>query len=145
MDALARLIAQREPAEAERLRVRSNAIYEERLTRLPEASYGHALEHFLRMVDDPHRAVQVAEKNRDLRPNGEARTRLAQAYVRAGRIAEARAEMQTVVDSEWAQAESFATAALVFRRAGALSAADDARAKADAMNPRAFAELDWLM
>jgi hypothetical protein len=79
--------------------------------KLPEASYGHALEHFLefphpdhRRSADAKRAVDVARKNVALRPNGEAKTRLAQAYVRAGPIAEARADIAKVLASKWARA-----------------------------------------
>jgi tetratricopeptide (TPR) repeat protein len=145
MDALARLIADREPGEAADLKRRSNAIYEERLTRLPEASYGHALEHFLRMSPDAVRAVEIATKNKELRPNGEARTRLAQALVRAGRFPEARTEIDAVLASTWTSAETWATAARIARLAG--TGEDEARrleAKALARNPHALEELDWL-
>jgi tetratricopeptide (TPR) repeat protein len=144
MDALARLVADREPEQAQQLVERSNALYEERLQRLPEASYGHALEHYLRMVADPSRAVAIAEKNRDLRPNGEARTRLAQAYLRAGRVREASAEMRKVLASDWTHAESFATAAIAFRRAGDEKAAKDAEDRATGLNRFAMEEIDWL-
>jgi tetratricopeptide (TPR) repeat protein len=144
MDALARLVADREPEEARRLVERSNAIYEERLRKLPEASYGHALEHYLRMVPDPTRAVAIAEKNRDLRPNGEARTRLAQAYLRAGRAREASEEMRKVLASEWKHAESFATAAIALRRVGDEEGAQRAEHEALALNPYAMQEIEWL-
>jgi tetratricopeptide (TPR) repeat protein len=145
MDALSRLLADRDPAEAHRLRDRSNALYDDRLARLPEASYGHALEHFLQMApagEDPARAVEIATKNRDLRPNGEARTRLAQAYVKAGRIREAREEIAKVTSSKWISAESYATAAIILRLSGA--DASTMEAKALAINPHALEELDWL-
>jgi tetratricopeptide (TPR) repeat protein len=144
MDQLAKLLAEREPAEAQRLRKRASALYDERLQKLPEATYGHALEHFLTMDPDAQRAVEIATKNRDLRPNGEARTRLAQAYVRAGRVAEARKEMARVLDSKWQNAESFATAAVIFRLAGDEAAASAAEAKATAANPHAMDEVSWL-
>ena len=48
---------------------------------------------------DAKRAVELAQKNVELRPTGEARTRLAQAYLRAGRISEARAEIAKVLAS----------------------------------------------
>jgi tetratricopeptide (TPR) repeat protein len=140
MDALARLVAQRDPGEARALLERSNAIYEERLAMLPEASYGHALEHFLRMVEDPKRAVEIAEKNRALRPNGEAKTRLAQAYLRAGRVADAREVILEVTSSAWVSAESYATAARVL--GGAEGQAMEAKARA--LNAHALDEIDWL-
>jgi tetratricopeptide (TPR) repeat protein len=143
MDALAELVAERDPAESESLRARSNALYEERLARLPEASYGHALEHFLRLAPDASRAVELAEKNLALRPNGEARTRLAQAYLRAGRIAEARDQAAAVLATPWVSAESFATAAVALRLAGDRGA-DALEARARALNPHAMEEIGWL-
>jgi hypothetical protein len=50
-------------------------------------------------------AVSLAEKNRDLRPNGEARTKLARAYLRAGRYAEARAELDAI-GTTWCSADT---------------------------------------
>ena len=143
MDALAALIADRDPAEAERLRAKSNEIYEARLVKLPEASYGHALEHFLEFEADATRAVEVAKRNLALRPNGEARTRLAQAYVRAGRLTEARAEIMKVTASKWSSAESYATAAIVLRLLGDPSASE-MEGKAHAKNPYIVDELHWL-
>ncbi len=140
MDALARLVPDRE--EAARLSARSEAIYRHRLAILPEASYGHALEHYLRMAPDPARAVEIAEKNRDLRPNGEAWTRLAQAYLRAGRIKDACAAIERAVTSKWVSGESYATAAIAFRRAGRDAAAMEQKALAE--NPLAFDYLAWL-
>lgn len=144
MDALAALVADEDPAEAKGLTERSNAIYEERLVKLPEASYGHALEHFLEFSVDAKRAVDLAQKNVALRPNGEARTRLAQAFIRAGRIAEARAEIGKVTSSQWVSAESFATAAIAARLAHDETAATKLEAQAKAINEHVLDELDWL-
>jgi Flp pilus assembly protein TadD len=138
MDALAALTGDRSLSE------RSNAIYEERLVKLPEASYGHALEHFLEFSVDAKRAVEVAQKNVALRPNGEARTRLAQAFVRAGRITEARAEIAKVLASQWVSAESIATAAIAARLAHDEATATKLETEAKAINPHALEELDWL-
>jgi tetratricopeptide (TPR) repeat protein len=138
MDALAALAP--DPALSER----SNAIYEERLVKLPEASYGHALEHFLEFSTDAKRAVEIAHENVALRPNGEARTRLAQAFVRAGRITEARAEIANVLASQWVSAESIATAAIAARLAHDEATATKLETQAKAINPHALEELDWL-
>jgi tetratricopeptide (TPR) repeat protein len=140
MDALADLV---DPEEARALRLHSNAIYEDRLAKLPEASYGHALEHFLKGAADPARGLEIAKKNFALRPNGEARTRLAQAYVRAGRLDDARREILAVVASKWVSAESYATAAVVLRLAKdprATAMEDRARER----NPHALDAIAWL-
>ncbi len=144
MDALARLLASRAPSEAEALRERASDLYEQRLGKLPEATYGHALEHFLRMVDDPKRAVMIAQKNRDLRPDGEASTRLAQAYIRAGRFGEAKAELDKVLQTPWTHAETWATAAVAYRLTGDREGAAKLEAKAAARNPHAKEEIAWL-
>lgn len=144
MDALARLIDERSPEEARTLREQAHAIYEVRLARLPEAAYGHALEHFLKMVDDPSTAIAIALKNRDLRPDGEARTRLAQAYIRAGRFAAARAEMDEVLATSWTRTETWATAAIAHRLTGDSRGAQNLEEKARARNPFAMDEIAWL-
>ena len=144
MDALARLVERNSPEEARALVARSSAIYEERLKRLPEASYGHALEHYLRMDPEPARAVAIAEKNRTIRPDGEARTRLAQAYLRAGRSADARAEIDRVIATSWSSGETWATAALVFGACGDAAASTEASAKAKAIDPFASESVAWL-
>ncbi|HEY8072472.1 MAG TPA: tetratricopeptide repeat protein [Labilithrix sp.] len=139
MDALAELV----PAEREALEARSNAIYADRLVKLPEASYGHALEHFLKMVPDAARAVEIAEKNVALRPNGEARTRLAQAYLRVGRLEDARAAILGATESAWVSAESYATAVVILRALGD-DGADAMQKRALARNPHAMDEIAWL-
>ncbi|MFO0680262.1 MAG: hypothetical protein U0169_27310 [Polyangiaceae bacterium] len=144
MDALAELVKSSAPEEAARLAERSRELYEKRLRTLPEASYGHALEHFLRHERDGARALDIATKNVALRPDGEARTRLAQAYVRVGRLAEAKAEIRAVTSSRWQSAASWATSALVHRRLGDVAEAETSERRAVAMHPFAMAELDWL-
>jgi hypothetical protein len=144
MDALAKLVEHDARDEAQALRARADAIYEDRLSKLPEATYGHALEHFLKERSDAGRALAVALANRNLRPNGEARTRLAQAYVKAGRLAEARAEIRLVTQSAWVSAESYATASVIaaLSRDGR-TAAEMARRATD-LNPHALDEIAWL-
>lgn len=143
MDALAELVAPDSKATADELAERSNAIYAERLVKLPEASYGHALEHFLRMVPDADKGIAVAEKNAELRPNGEALTRLAQAYVRGHRLQDARNAIDRVLASAWASAESYATASVIMRLAGDGGATAMAN-EATRRNPFAMDEIAWL-
>ena len=130
-------------AEAAQLRKRSDGIYDDRLTKLPEATYGHALEHFLKFRNEPARTVVIATKNRDLRPNGEARTRLAQAYFKAGRVNDAKNEILTVMNSKWVSAESYATAAVVLR-ASDRRASTAFEARAVALDAHVMDEIDWL-
>lgn len=97
MDALAELL----PAdEAQQLIVEARAIFESRLAEFPEATYGHALDHFLEHDPNPTRAVELAEKNAALRPNDRALTQLAAAYLAADRVAEARTTLTRVRRTE---------------------------------------------
>jgi Tfp pilus assembly protein PilF len=96
------------------------------------------------MDPEPARAVAIAEKNRTIRPDGEARTRLAQAYLRAGRSADARAEIDKVIATSWSSGETWATAALVFGACGDAAASTEASAKAKAIDPFASESVAWL-
>jgi thioredoxin-like negative regulator of GroEL len=91
-------------------------MFRAQLRDLPETVYGHALDHFLEVEPDADTAVALAERNRDLRPNGEARTQLARAYLKAGRLAEAAAELDAVAGTAWCSAQTERVAAEVARR-----------------------------
>ena len=130
MNALAERVRPRDPAAADALATQARKVHEERLARFPEAAAGHAGEHFLKIERDPSRAVPLTLKNREVRSDGEPRTHLAQPYLLAGRITEARAEMRAVLATRWSSAESWATAAVVFRKAGDPVASVKAKQKA---------------
>ncbi|MBX3273800.1 MAG: tetratricopeptide repeat protein [Sandaracinaceae bacterium] len=88
--------ARGERAQAEALRQRAHAGHEARIAAFPTAAFGHALDHFLEHEGDAARAVELAEQNRDVRPNGEAWTKLARAYLGVGRVDDARAALAEV-------------------------------------------------
>ncbi len=72
MDALAKIErAKGRDVEALRWIARAERIYQDRLERYPEATWGHALKHYLELGDAPV-ALDLAEKNWRLRPNREA-------------------------------------------------------------------------
>jgi tetratricopeptide (TPR) repeat protein len=52
---------------------RAETIYERRLAMFPEATGGHALEHYLEFGSDPTFTVDLATRNFAMRPNDEAR------------------------------------------------------------------------
>jgi tetratricopeptide (TPR) repeat protein len=94
MDALARICRTRgDEKRARRWIVAARRNYEQRLARFPEASWGHALRHFLEF-GDPGIAVGLAEKNWQLRPNRESRDLLVRAYEKSGRVEAARGLQQ---------------------------------------------------
>ena len=114
---------------------RAREAYEARLARFPEATYGHALDHFLTFgpVD---RAVDLAEKNHALRPNGEAKTKLIQAWMQAGKKAEAAVLADELAASSWRTAEGHAAIAAAWDAVGRTQEAGTQRAAALAINPR---------
>lgn len=128
-------IAERQgnPDEARRQVERARAGYEERLRLLPEATAGHAIEFFL--ARSPERAVPIAELNRDARPGGEAQVKLAEAYLQAGRVADARRVVDAVLATPWNTADLHAVAARVYERQGDAVAAAREREAARAIDP----------
>jgi len=138
MDALADLLEERgEAAEATVFRARALATFERQLEQLPEAAYGHALEHFL-AHGTPERALELAEANFALRPGGEATVRLSQALLRSGRASDARERLGPLLETTYDTAELHATAAVVFRAAGDAVLANDQERLAEAINPDAM-------
>ncbi len=117
--------------------------WERWLVALPEAAYGHALEFFMEH-GPPARAVELAERNRAVRPSGESEALLAAAYLRAGRQAEAKRAVEAALATPYSSAALFATAALIFAAAGDEARASAERARATAIDPRAFDELAGL-
>lgn len=137
MDAMAEIAErQRHPDEAARWVREARAGHDARVRLFPEAAAGHALEHYLRR--DPRVAVGLAERNRDARPGGEAQVRLARAYLRVGRLADARRVIEATLTTPWNTAEQHAVASVVFRLSGDAARADAERARAVAINPHAM-------
>lgn len=140
MDPLGEILARRgREEEAARLHASATAAYERSLDRLPEASYGHALRHFLR-YGAPERALEIAQANFDQRPGGEASVLLAQALLRAGDGDGARARIEAVLASPYRTAELHATAAMIFEGERRREQTRLARA----IRPDAMDELAWL-
>ncbi len=123
-------------------RAAATRAYDALFARFPEAIAGHATLHFLRFEDEA-RTVAMAEVDATARPFGEARSRLALAYLRAGRLEEARREIEAVLASEWRTAELHAIAAEIFASSGD-SRAEGQRALAEARAPGVTARIAEL-
>ncbi|MBX7077746.1 MAG: hypothetical protein K1X88_01080 [Nannocystaceae bacterium] len=82
LDALARLLEPRDPQAAAQLHDEARASFEARLARFPEASYGHAFEHFFAAPDGAARALALAQANAVVRPGPDAQALLARARAR---------------------------------------------------------------
>lgn len=137
MDAMAELLQARgDEAGAQSWIAKARARHDERMALLPEASYGHGLDHFLQH-GKPAEALALARKNHALRPYGEAQIQLAEALLRAGERREAERLLRKALASGWRTAELHAVAAQVFAASGQRAEAAQQRAQALALNPRA--------
>jgi predicted Zn-dependent protease len=138
MDAVARLRREGpDPASADAWIQRAAAAHAERMQLLPEAAWAHAAEHEL-WFGTPDAALQLAQRNATLRPNGESRLLLARALYKSGHAAEARAEVQAVAASGWNTAELHALAAQLAAALGQREESERERALALDVNLRAF-------
>ncbi|MDR3418037.1 MAG: hypothetical protein P4L83_17830 [Nevskia sp.] len=138
LDAVARLRREGpDPTSAADWIARAAAAHAQRLQLLPEAAYAHAAEHEL-WFGQPLQALELARRNAQLRPNGEARVLLAEALFKAGRAAEAKQEIEAVRATAWNTAELHAIAAQIAAGLGRRETAEAERAQALDLNPRAF-------
>jgi tetratricopeptide (TPR) repeat protein len=138
MDAMAGLLLEEGKADEAKVFVeKADARYRELMAKFPEAAYGHALDHYLEFGEDKAFVVDLAEKNHALRPNVDAKVLLAQAYLKAERTADAKRVIDEALATPWNTADLHATAAKVFRANGDPAKADEALAKAKAIDPHA--------
>jgi tetratricopeptide (TPR) repeat protein len=101
VSALGSLLASSDPAAAEELYHRADALFEERFARYPEAAAGHYVEHLLQRKQAGPKLLELAEMNQRLRPNAESKLLLAKACLKLGREARARALLAEVMATPW--------------------------------------------
>ena len=144
IDGAARILRARgDTIEADELVRVARQSYDAQIALFPEAAYGHAIDHWLRLEpDDVDRMITIAEGNAEARPYGETRVKLAMAYVLADRIADARAVLDAVLATEWSTFELHAVNAIVLEREGRDASAE--QAAAEAIAPGASDRLAWL-
>ena len=111
--------------------------HEWRMSRLPEAAYGHALPHYLELEEDPSLAVEIARRNVEARPGGEARVSLARALLRADALEEASTEIEQVMQTPWRSVELLVTRAELSEALGDVDGAEAAWAEAERLAPGA--------
>ncbi len=134
MDELARLLREgAAPESATEWIKRAQTIYRDRLKLFPEASVGHAVDHFLQF-GTPAEALALARRNAELRPYGDAQIALAAALFRAGQASAAAECIARVEASGWNTAQLHAIAAQINAGLGRGAAADAQHAKAIQMN-----------
>ena len=116
---------------------RADRVWQERLKQLPEAAWGHALEHEL-AFGDPKRALDLALKNARNRPYGIPMLLLAEAWNANGQPDKALAVCMAVEKSGWASADQWTIRSVALDKLGRTEQAAAARAKAVAINPREY-------
>jgi tetratricopeptide (TPR) repeat protein len=137
MDAMAGIMLEEgNKSEADAFVAKARARYEELMAMYPEASYGHALEHFLEFGEDAKATIDMAEKNHALRPNADAKMLLAQAYLKGERGTDAKRVIEEALATPWRTADLHAVAAEVYRAVGDAANADAQLALAKAINPK---------
>jgi len=137
MDAVAGVYrAMGDRANSEAWAAKAGAQWERRLAAIPEAAWGHAIDHYL-TFGNPARALELARLNAAQRPFGEPLTQLAAAQLASGQPDAALKTIQPVLASKWKSAQSYLVAADAWSMLGRKDDADAARKQALAINPRA--------
>lgn len=140
MDAMAKLAVQEGRAEESvQWIARARAAYDQRLAQLPEATYGHGLDHFLQF-GPPELALQLARANHRQRPGGEAQIKLVEALLLNDQPQEAVARVRQALASGWASPELHVAAARSFAAVGQIAEARRQAALAKAGNPHVVAQ-----
>lgn len=147
MDALAALYRnQGDAAASQEWAERSRAIWAERLQQVPEAAYGHALEHEL-VLGNPATALELARKNMAARPYGSSATLLGWSLLASNRPADARDVLERLGRTPWRSAQQYVALSQAYAMLGDSDRSNAARDAALAINPRAFdpaAPLTWF-
>jgi tetratricopeptide (TPR) repeat protein len=138
MDALAGLArADGDFARSQGWAAQAEAEWRRRMTALPEAAYGHALEHLL-AFGAPAETLRVALAAYKARPFGESATQLASAYLANRRPADAIRIIAPVLESGWVSSDARLVAMEAYALAGDGARADAERRQALAINPHAL-------
>jgi tetratricopeptide (TPR) repeat protein len=133
-------------AQSRAYATQADTLWRRRMAQLPEAAYGHALDHLL-AFGDPAEALLVAKRNYAARPYADSATGLAWAFLANHRAQEALAAIQPTLASGWTVAEPHVVASEAYALLGQGKQADAERAAALAINPHSFDRnpgMTWL-
>jgi tetratricopeptide (TPR) repeat protein len=140
MDAQAQILSgEGRHDEARGLRARARAIYEARLREFPEAAAGHALDHFLQDGASPGKALELARRNYETRPYGDAAAALARAWLQNAQPKRAVDVLEAHLADGWDTAEVHWVLGEAWARLGRQDAAGAAHRAALARNPASAA------
>jgi tetratricopeptide (TPR) repeat protein len=135
LDAKAGLLARAgDQAGAQAAIEQATKVFEAELLRFPEASYGHALDHYLEF-GPPERALELATANYQLRPGVPAMISLAEARLGVEDVAGAREIIDQALATSWVSAELSWVASQIHARQGDTERAATLRAEAEALHP----------
>ncbi len=138
MDALAGLArADGDFATSQSWSQRADTEWRRRMKLVPEAAYGHVIEHLL-AFGTPAETLRVAEANYRLRPFGDSATQLASAYLVGHRAPDALRVIEPVLASGWVSSDMHVVAMEAYALAGQGEKADAERRNALAINPHAL-------
>lgn len=144
LDALGGLEADAGNAKAAKAHFdRAEAIYAERFERFPEASAGHALDHYLDDAPQPAKALALAEANYRNRPFGDAAVGLAKALLLNARSREAVRLLEDHIARGWNTAEIHWTLSLAAKASGDAARARTAAQEATRRNANAATQYDF--
>ena len=129
--------------KAEQWRARAGEAYARDMKRYPQAVYGHGMDYFLG-GEDTAQALEIAKKNHEARPGFEAKTKLAQAHIRAGQLEEAEALVKAGLEAGWKTADLHATASQLYSLQGKKEEAAKQAKAANALHPEAMKDADWI-
>lgn len=105
LNALGRIRERSDPAAARQLYAEADRRNEERFALYPEAAIGHLIrDTLLRRAPRPD-LLELAQRNYDLRPNGESKLLLARAYLKSERRAEAKKLLDEIASTPWTTPE----------------------------------------
>jgi tetratricopeptide (TPR) repeat protein len=138
--ALAGLYASRgKPQEARELETKARTLYDALLKKYPEAMYWHASEFYLE-TGDAKRALELLQKNVELRPNSVSYVALARAELANGRTAEAKTAIDKALAMPIRSASLFWTASAIYEKSGDVTSSAAFRDRAKRLNPRIEAD-----
>lgn len=125
-------------SEAAALETKSEKLWDEQLKLAPEAASGHAMEHYM---GNPARAefvLDLAKKNFEIRPGGEAKLFLAEAYLKNSKPQEAKKLVDELMTTRFESAELYDLASRIYSNLGDGNRSAELRQKCLEINP-AFA------
>lgn len=122
---------------------RAGEAYARDMKRYPQAVYGHGMDYFL-TGEDTDKALEIAKKNHETRPGFEAKTKLAQAHIRAGELEAAEELIKASLEAGWDTADLHATAARLYTLQNKEEEAKKQEARAKELHPEAMQDAEWI-